>query len=351
MADGTKLVSSSEHRWLQDSSQYKWTATEQLRAPIVTEELAERVRVAYNHGEGTHRSLGERFGLGRSTVQRITAGILDPANCMASRLVKILEPWDEDRSWGAGFIAAAFDGEGYLSQQPRRTNNGSAMALGVSQRPNAMSERLLGELADRGFKMRNYHHPPCHTWTVTGTREKGRTRRDEILRLLGSVRPPRLLSQFDADLIGCLHKKDAVAVIEKEYIGDAPVVAIKTGTGTFIAEGYASHNSEYAHQRPSAEFFLGVAFGRGIELHIPPGSDLLKATHLYGFEEGSVLTKKMLARQDEVGHRKEQMKGRLAQVDMERANLIAGINQLDGAMQDIQYWLRNWVTQPNGGAT
>ena len=43
--------------------------------------------------------------------------------------------------------------------------------------------------------------------------------------------------------------------------------------------------SEYAHQRPSCEYFLGIAKGRGIKLHIPYQSDLLKARFLYGFQE------------------------------------------------------------------
>lgn len=42
---------------------------------------------------------------------------------------------------------------------------------------------------------------------------------------------------------------------------------------------------EYAQQRPSCEFWLGVAAGRGIKLHIPDEADLLKTRFLYGYED------------------------------------------------------------------
>lgn len=44
-------------------------------------------------------------------------------------------------------------------------------------------------------------------------------------------------------------------------------------------------DSEYAKQRPSCEFWLGVAVGRGIKIEIPDESDLLKARFMYGFED------------------------------------------------------------------
>lgn len=44
--------------------------------------------------------------------------------------------------------------------------------------------------------------------------------------------------------------------------------------------------SEYAHQRPSCEYMIGLATGRGIQVHVPNKSDLLKAARLYGFDSG-----------------------------------------------------------------
>lgn len=44
-------------------------------------------------------------------------------------------------------------------------------------------------------------------------------------------------------------------------------------------------DTEYHHQRPSCEYFLGLAAGMGIKIHVPAESDLLKTRFLYGFQE------------------------------------------------------------------
>ncbi len=106
--------------------------------------------------------------------------------------------------------------------------------------------------------------------------------------------------------------------------------------------------AEYSSQRPSCEFFLGLASGMGITIHLPKGSDLLKATHLYGFEDADVFTEKLQARLQEVGKRKQQAKLQMAQLENQVLDVRDAINQLDGAMQDNQYWIHNWVPQPPG---
>ena len=44
-------------------------------------------------------------------------------------------------------------------------------------------------------------------------------------------------------------------------------------------------SNEYARQRPSVEYYLGIATGSGIEVHLPPNTTLLTARKLYGFED------------------------------------------------------------------
>lgn len=45
----------------------------------------------------------------------------------------------------------------------------------------------------------------------------------------------------------------------------------------------ATH-SEYGHQRPSCEYFIGLARGQGINVVLPKESSLLRSKYLYGLE-------------------------------------------------------------------
>lgn len=100
--------------------------------------------------------------------------------------------------------------------------------------------------------------------------------------------------------------------------------------------------AEYSAQRPSCEYFMGICSGRGINLVLPEGTDLLKATHLYGFEEPAMIAHS-IERLKELDGRKDQFKRRVAEIDAERANAISAIQQLDGAMQEVQYRLKNFT--------
>lgn len=97
-----------------------------------------------------------------------------------------------------------------------------------------------------------------------------------------------------------------------------------------------AQDSEYAHQRPSCEFFLGWAKGAGIEIDVPESSDLLKTPILYGVETPGPLRRKMMRRQKELAERRQQIEGQINQLTEAR-------HQVLGALEDTQYWLRNWV--------
>lgn len=237
LEDGTEMIVSARHGWLtHGENENKWRAQENLVTPH-------------------HRA------------DRPT------------RIVRALNTWSQDLSWEAGYLAAAFDGEGHLSQTPRHHAYTCGLIAGYAQKPNKMSETVENIMRKYGFD--------CRMNTEEGGTQKYRINggRAEILRFLGSVRPPRLLGKFDGGLLGQFNSMGNVAVTESEFIGEHEVVGLETSQKTFIAEGLASHNSEYGPQRPSCEFFLGLAAGMGIKLTIPMQADLLKTRFLYGFEE------------------------------------------------------------------
>ncbi len=105
--------------------------------------------------------------------------------------------------------------------------------------------------------------------------------------------------------------------------------------------------AEYSQQRPSCEYFIGLAAGRGIEVYLPHGADLLKATHLYGYEDSGPVLEKMGSRYVELGQNKERIRNDLDQIEKQKITLLGQLSQMDGAMQEVTYWRKNWLTIPD----
>lgn len=80
---------------------------------------------------------------------------------------------------------------------------------------------------------------------------------------------------------------------------------------------------EYPGQRPNAEYFVGLARGKGLTVEIAPTSALLKAGHLYGYEKPLQEAGGIIASVD--AHRKTMLD--------QRDKAIATLQTLDGAIQ------------------
>ena len=102
--------------------------------------------------------------------------------------------------------------------------------------------------------------------------------------------------------------------------------------------------AEYSQQRPSCEWLIGYAQASGIDIILPPGSDLMKTSHLYGFSSDAY-QQKLLARAQEIAQRKENIRGEMNQHAQQAEFLKYRISELDGALQECTYNLRNLVTQ------
>lgn len=132
-----------------------------------------------------------------------------------------------------------------------------------------------------------------------------------------------------------MQTREAVAVKRVEDIGDQSLVALTTSTGTFVADGFASHNS---NQRPSCEFFIGVGHGRGIKMSVQATSDLLKTPFLYGFEDDQMSVFKQ-----QVKERKAWLEGQLAIANNEWQAANEKRLQYVGAVADIEHVAKRWT--------
>lgn len=292
MSDGTTLVASSEHRWLTYAEhENRWKQTDEL--------------VTNMHREGR-----------------------------PTRIVKLLDPWEEDGSWEAGYLAAAFDGEGHLVQIDRSECDGAQVILGFSQRENAMSEAVRVAAERMGFDLRAVgfggKNGDCVKYRIAGGRS-------EVLKFLGRIRPRRLLAKFTPDILGVMHRLDAVAVERAEFLGEQPVIGLGTSTKTFVAEGFASHNS---YQRPGCQFFILEALRRGIAVFLPPESDLLRPMPVYGISEWDHNYIKLTARARELNQSMQQYQQQLSEAQTK-------ITQLAAAQAELSGFVNTW-TSPYG---
>lgn len=101
--------------------------------------------------------------------------------------------------------------------------------------------------------------------------------------------------------------------------------------GVDMAQG-----SEYAAQRPSCEYFLGLAAGRGIKVYVPPQSDLLKTSAMYGIEDDSALRIKLDERTKELEQRLNMLQSQHQQINNQ-------IHQVLGARENTAYFRSVWV--------
>lgn len=154
-------------------------------------------------------------------------------------LRRLVKPWEEDRSWEAGWLAGFLDGEGSLSGyhlSVSQTDEGGNEVV-----TNLMYDALQARVAGR---IHEIHRPQ------TGTHKEAWVLRitnlPDILSLLGRVRPARLLNKIPAFLAGkspfAALKGITQEVSHLEYQGVKEYISVETTSKTFIAEGYLSHN-------------------------------------------------------------------------------------------------------------
>ena len=95
--------------------------------------------------------------------------------------------------------------------------------------------------------------------------------------------------------------------------------------------------NEYSHQRPSCEYFIGIAEGRGIKVHLPDECDLLKSRFLYAIEDiqETAFNKKLV-------DMKKSMQQRLNNADNQERIANKQREQYIGAISAIQEIEKIW---------
>jgi len=106
---------------------------------------------------------------------------------------------------------------------------------------------------------------------------------------------------------------------------------------------------EYQSQRPSCEYYIGMARGKGKVVYLPPESDLLKCFYQYGFEDGelSVMSQRLKRMAEEQGakrqHHDVQVNGNL----IERSRAEGAQGAFEQVLKAFVYPHQSWETAKN----
>jgi hypothetical protein len=231
--------------------------------------VAEVVRINLASGRSLtctleHRWLTVRTSGGRKMKEGGTLWVAASDLQVGNRLVRYLEPWESLRSWEAGWLAGIFDGEGFLT----KGKNPTSYRLGVCQKEGKVAEQIRASLAGFGFQFteRTSTSGVVNFFLLGGL--------PEIVRLLGSLRPLRLMAKLQ--LPGTLQAPRAWRdpIVGLELLGKQVIVKLSTSTGTYFAEGYGAHNCEYLAQLGGYAILL--------EEH---GSPRIEEAHLLRFDK------------------------------------------------------------------
>jgi hypothetical protein len=154
---------------------------------------------------------------------------------------RIFPVWNIASDFASGYLSGIIDGEGCLTQ--RSCERGQTIDLRIAQNEGVVLSRVLQILDKQEVPctLCKEEKGDCQHVLITGGRET-------ILELIGRVRPKRILQKLDVNKLGSIKQmkeKEAVTVTGLRRMGIRSVVVLGTSTGTYIAEGFLTHNSGF----------------------------------------------------------------------------------------------------------
>lgn len=158
----------------------------------------------------------------------------------------LFDEWERGATFDHGWLAGLYDGEGCLYARP--TSGGTSMVLSLSQKRGAVLDEAIRVHRDLfGLDAVAYE---AQARDVAALRILGG--RANVARVLGTLRPVRLLEKFNPEMLGRMTVHRWASVESIRPLGRRPVVRIAIDAKTMVVEGYAHHNC-----------YLGVESYRG----------------------------------------------------------------------------------------
>ena len=95
---------------------------------------------------------------------------------------------------------------------------------------------------------------------------------------------------------------------------------------------------EWGYQRPGCQHFVGLAMAAGINIVLPPESDLMRPPTMYGIGEANPRHIKWIAKKAEIEARK-------AQLTAQHDEIVKQSMAANGALAEVEYLLSSWCDE------
>lgn len=159
-------------------------------------------------------------------------------------VLRLIEPWEVDTSWSSGWLSGFLDGEGTMAVNLTRGGT-NAYRLAGYQRPSPTADRMIDEMRARVetkvFTLDRTGHPKWKSMVMARV-----DRMTEIMRLLGSVRPERLIEVagrfWENRSLTAPGNSAEVRSVQPREAG--MIASLATSSRTYIADGFAMHNTQ-----------------------------------------------------------------------------------------------------------
>lgn len=163
-------------------------------------------------------------------------------------IMSVCIPWSEEKSKEAGYIAGLLDADGSLGI--------SQLFVMFAQQQNTVLALLKSGLVDRGYQLGCNPCKPSEAVEQSASQQQVYQVRvlggfPEQLRLLGSIRPPRLLERW-LTLFDLSSRRlegrgsgagSPIRIVSVEPVGKGEIVLLGTSCRTYLAEGLVCHNT------------------------------------------------------------------------------------------------------------
>jgi len=155
----------------------------------------------------------------------------------------VTKPW-EDSTAEDGWFGGVIDGEGSLGK--------THVCLGISQLPGGVWERIVKYCSEKkynfGIEIDDRKRKGTGGFSNRPVMRLELGRMNELFQIIGQTRPTRFIDKHWWDGRELPGKRTGIGwakIVSIDFIGAREVVDLQTSEGTYIAEGFVSHNTTY----------------------------------------------------------------------------------------------------------